>query len=78
MEPDFGMPLHPEADKLTVPSWDEPGQCICGHPLPPVQEWNDAHHQWSNITCAECGRCYVEEDEFLAIYDEGCDQDGDA
>ena len=77
MSNDSGMmPRHPEADKLDVGTWDKPGKCICGKRLPPQKEWRDAGHQWTSVTCAKCGRCYVEEDDFIAIYDDGCEDIG--
>lgn len=60
---------HPLADKLKPPTWDEPGECICGLPLPPEKEWDRAGQDWANVLCVACGRGYVNEEDFFAIYD---------
>lgn len=74
---EYGVEKHPEADKFDSGTYDEPGKCICGQPLPPQKEWDSAGQQWQSVTCESCGRCYVDEDEYVMIYDEGCDDDPD-
>lgn len=66
-------PTHPLAGLFDCPTWDEPGRCICSAELPPMSRWKDAGGQWQNVTCQSCGRGYVDEEDFIAIYDEGLD-----
>lgn len=66
---DLGYVVHPLGDKLKPPTWDEPGECICGAPLPPEKMWDRAGMDWANILCSACGRGYVDEEDFIAIYD---------
>lgn len=68
-EDEFGMSMHPKAKKFDPGDWDRGGRCICGDPLPPQREWARAGMDWSNILCSNCGRGYVDEEEFFAIYD---------
>jgi hypothetical protein len=68
-----GVPRHPDADKLDVGTWDKAGHCICGEPLPAQKDWDGQPHPWPSVTCQSCGRCYVDEEDFIAIYDDGCD-----
>jgi hypothetical protein len=51
------------------PGWDTPGRCQCGAPLPSMSKWANAGSPWSNILCSKCGTGYVDEDDFIAIYD---------
>lgn len=74
LDEEFGLPLHPEADKLIVHD-SEIGQCICGADIPAMINWKGGGSPWACWDCAECGRGYVEEDEFIAIYDDGCSDD---
>lgn len=62
---------YPESEKFTSPKREEPGQCICGAVLPPESEWIDAGRDWSHVTCLDCGRAYVDEGDYFAIYDDG-------
>lgn len=59
---------HPESHLLVPPTWERFGVCICGAPLVPMAEWCDAGSQWQHVRC-RCGRLYVDEDTFFAIYD---------
>lgn len=70
-----GVPRHPLSERFTCPKWDESGQCICGAVLPPQREWIEAGHQWQRVECPSCGRGYVDEDDYIAIYDEGLTHD---
>jgi len=53
---------------LKMPTFDKPGTCECGHELPPQSEWNDAGRDWANIECSQCGKYYVDEDVYIAMY----------
>jgi hypothetical protein len=66
---DAGIDRHPDADKFTCPKWSEPGQCICEAELPPQERWRNAGSAWQSVTCQQCGRMYVDEDDYIAIYD---------
>lgn len=66
---------HPLADQFDCPSWTTPGSCICGTELPPRNRWTNAGMDWSNVECSKCGRGYVDEEDFIAIYDDGLDPD---
>jgi len=72
---DYGIPKHPEADKFDSGTWDTLGHCICGSDLPPQNQWRDAGRDWASITCGTCGRCYVDEGDYVLIYDDGCEDD---
>lgn len=71
---EFGVRTHELADRMTAPKWNEPGICICGVPLPPMSQWKNAGMDWSSHVCPSCGRGYVDEEDFIAIYDDGLDQ----
>lgn len=73
---EFGVGTHPEAEKLVVPKWDAPGRCICGAELPPMSKWKNPGGQWSSIECGSCGRGFVDEEDYIAIYDDGLDPEG--
>lgn len=59
---------HPLSELFVPPTHDRWGVCICGAPLVPMAEWCDAGSQWQHVRCG-CGRLYVDEDTFFAIYD---------
>ena len=67
--PDDFPPLHPLADRFDHGTWDTPGRCICGEPLPAQRDWCDAGRVWAHVQCRACGTQYVDEDEFCVIYD---------
>lgn len=71
---EHGIELHPDADKLDLGSWEEPGHCICGQALPAQKEWHDAGRDWSHVRCIACRTMYVDEGEFFLIYDAGDDK----
>ena len=73
---EWPVPPHPLAEQFDCPTWKEPGRCICGEPLPPMSKWTDAGSDWSNVECPKCGRGYVDEEDFIAIYDDGLDPQG--
>jgi hypothetical protein len=66
---------HELAHLLVTPTYDRHGVCICGASLPPMQQWDDADRGWQNVTCGACGRGYGDEETFIAIYDDGLDDD---
>lgn len=70
-----GPPLHPKADVMIVPKWDEVGRCICEAELPAMKDWNGPGGDWAWINCAACGTGFVDEETFIAIYDEGIPAD---
>lgn len=72
---DEGVDRHPLADRFLCPSWDHPGSCICGASLPPMSGWKNPGSVWTSTTCPTCGRCYVDEETFIAIYDDGCEDE---
>ena len=55
--------------KFVCPTWKEPGRCVCGKRLPPMSEWKNAGSDWSSVECSYCGRSFVDEEEFIAIYE---------
>jgi hypothetical protein len=72
---ELDVPRHPLADQFTAPKTDTPGQCVCGAVLAPMREWDDYPHQWAHTTCKQCGRGFVDEDDYIAIYDDGLGDD---
>jgi hypothetical protein len=69
-KPDDDLPPdHPAAHLFVTPTLDRWGVCICGGPLPPMAEWNDAGRDWQNVMCQSCGRQYVDEETHVAIYE---------
>jgi len=72
----FGVPTHPLADQMVSPKWAMPGLCMCGATLPAMSEWENPGRDWSSVTCGSCCRGFVDEGDYIAIYDDGLDQDG--
>lgn len=66
---DYGIDPHPLGHLLDPGDWDRQGHCICGDQLPAQRDWARAGMDWANILCDNCGRGYVDEEEFFAIYD---------
>lgn len=51
------------------PTQTEPGTCRCGGPLPVRSAWHNPFSQWSHVICPGCGWEFVDEDDYLAVYD---------
>lgn len=62
--------LEMDIDKRWVcPTWDLPGLCICGTVAPAEKDWHDAGRDWAWWCCPNCGRGYVDEEDYTAIYE---------
>lgn len=59
-------PTPPEPPRFR---WNEPNACECGAALLPMKDWDDAGRDWSNTVCSACGRFYVDEEDYIAVYD---------
>lgn len=68
LDDDDMPPEHPLAHLLDVGGWNRPGRCICGAPMPPQAQWH-ANSEWIHFLCPTCGRQYVDEEQYVAIYD---------
>jgi hypothetical protein len=52
-----------------TPTFTADGVCRCGAVLPNRCAWHNPYGTWSHIICASCGWEFVDEDDYLAIYD---------
>lgn len=70
VDEDQMVPLHPLAERLDPGGIDQAGQCICGGVLAPQREWHDFGRDWQHVRCPLCRTLYVDEGEYLTIWED--------
>lgn len=56
-----------DVDREPLFSETEATVCWCGRRVPPISEWEGQPFPWPRWQCG-CGREFVDEDEFVAVY----------
>lgn len=70
LAPEDMPPRYPLADQIDTGGWDRAGRCHCGNRLAPHREWHWAGASWAHTRCSGCGTRYVDEEDYIAVYDQ--------